>query len=115
MILCSPWTHTPTHFSNQFFKLLAKGKWNERINGRVQTWRFSFASADGRQRLQAIRDAAAFIQKHAAAFPDGRVPTEPTSIAVLAIKVHPVFLSAGADSSPGRIANAIVEASRRFG
>lgn len=94
--------------------LSVNGKWNERINDRVQTWQFTFSSADTRQRLKAMRDAAAFIQKHAAAFPDGRAPAEPTSIAVLAIKVHSVFLSTGGDSSPTKIASAIVTASRRF-
>ena len=90
------------------------GKWNERINERVKAWQFSFSSADGRRRLKAIQDSAAFIQQHAAAFPSGRAPTEPTSIAVLAIKVHPVFLSLGSDSTPTKIASAIVTASRRF-
>jgi len=34
-----PWTHTPTRFSNQFFKLLAKSKWAERkLENGPQQW-----------------------------------------------------------------------------
>lgn len=94
--------------------LSVKGKWGERIDARVRTWRFTFSSPEGRQQLKAIRDAATFIQLHAAAFPGGRVPIEPTSIAVLAIKVHPVFLSLDSHSDPKEIASAIVTESRRF-
>lgn len=90
------------------------GKWNERINERVQAWRFSFSSEDGPQRLKAIRSAANFIQEHPGAFPGGRAPSEPTTIAVLAIKVHTVFLSPSGNAAPTDLANAIVAASRSF-
>lgn len=92
----------------------AAGKWSGRINERVRAWQFTFSSAEAQQRYKAIRKAAAFIQAHGAAFPGGRVPVDPSSIAVLAIKVHSVFLSAEADSSPHSIAQAIVAESRRF-
>lgn len=94
--------------------LFLDGKWNERINESVQAWQFTFSSANGRLRLKAIRDAATFIQKHATAFPDGRAPAEPTTIAVLAIKVHSVFLSSNSYSNPIDVANAIVTESRRI-
>lgn len=90
------------------------GKWNERINERVQAWRFSFLSEDGQQHLKAIRIAANFIQQHPGAFPGGRAPSEPTTVAVLAIKVHSVFLSSSGNVAPTDIANAIVAASRSF-
>ena len=89
-------------------------KWQERINERVQAWRFTFSSEVGQQQLEAIRSAADFIQNHAGAFPGGRVPKEPTTIAVLAIKVHTVFLSNTGNAAPVDIANAIVAASKRF-
>lgn len=94
--------------------LSMNGRWNERINERARTWQFTFSSAGAQQRLTAMKEAAAFIQKHAAAFPGGRVPTDPAAIAVLAIKVHPVFLPEGRESSPEKIAQSIVQASRRF-
>jgi Fe-S-cluster containining protein len=94
--------------------LFMDGKWNERINERVQAWQFTFSSADGQRRLKAMKDTAAFIQHQAAAFPGGRAPSEPTTVAVLAIKVHTVFLSPSGYSNPLEVANAIVTESRRF-
>lgn len=89
------------------------GRWNERINERVQAWRFSVSSENSQQRFKAIRAAASFIERHPAAFPDGRAPGEPTTVAVLAIKVHSVFLSNN-NAEPRDIAHAIVAASRSF-
>ena len=90
------------------------GRWSERINERVQAWRFSFLSEDSQNRLKAIRSTASFIEQHPDTFPGGRVPSEPTTIAVLAIKVHPVFLSLSGNATLTEIANAIVAASRSF-
>lgn len=90
------------------------GKWSKRINERVHAWRFSFSSEDGRHRFKAIKSAANFIQQHPGAFPGGRAPDEPTTIAVLAIKVHSVFLCPSAFAAPTEIANAVVMASRSF-
>lgn len=90
------------------------GKWNERINERVQAWRFTFTSEEGRRRHKAIRDIASFVRQHAAAFPGGRAPAQATALAVLAIKVHSVLLSTRSLSNPVEIANAIVTESRRF-
>ena len=90
------------------------GKWNERINERVKAWNFSFSSEDSQKRLEAIRNAANFIQQHPAAFPAGRAPSEPTTVAVLAIKVHSVFLNSSGNANLTDIANAIVTASRSF-
>lgn len=94
--------------------LIMEGKWKERINQRVQAWQFAFPSEEGRRRHRAMRDTATFIQQHAAAFPGGRAPAQVTTLAVLAIKVHPVFLSPVSFSNPVEIANAIVTESRRF-
>lgn len=93
--------------------LSMEGKWSERINARVQAWQFRFSSEGGQQRIKAMRETAIFLQQHAAAFPGGLAPTEPLTIAVLAIKVHSVLLT-DHYSNPQKIANAIVIASRRF-
>lgn len=94
--------------------LTMDGNWNDRINERVQTWQFTFSSEDAQRRHRAMRDTATFIQQHATAFPSGRAPTQPTTLAVLAIKVHSVFLSIDSFSNSVEIANAIVTESRRF-
>jgi hypothetical protein len=47
-------------------------------------------------------------------FQGSRVPDEPTTIAVLAIKVHTVFPSLSGNETPTDFANAIIAASRSF-
>lgn len=94
--------------------LVMEGQWSERINERVLSWQFTFASEESQRRYEAMRDTAAFIRQHAAAFPGGKIPTQPTSLAVLAIKVHPVLLSPVSFSSAVDVANAIVAECRRF-
>ena len=55
-------------------------------------WRFEYKTEEDRQRHQAVQAAARFIRDHAAAFPGGRIPAQPAQLAILAIKVHQVFL-----------------------
>lgn len=94
--------------------LVMEGRWSERINERVQAWQFTFSSKDSQRRHKAMRDTATFIRQHAGAFPGDHAPTQPTTLAVLAIKVHSVLLFPGSLSNPVEVANAIVAESRRF-
>jgi uncharacterized protein len=84
------------------------------INRRIRQWRFSYASDRDLEIHQAIKAAASFIQHHKASFPGGRVPVAPSDIAVLAIKVHGVFLPAGTARPPTEMAQAVIAASREF-
>jgi Fe-S-cluster containining protein len=84
------------------------------INARVREWRFSYRNASDRLTHEAVKSAAEFIRTEAKLF-QGRAPTTPTGIAVLAIKVYPVFLhSSTRTSSRERIVQSILEASREF-
>ena len=85
------------------------------INQRVRAWRFTYISEVETLAHSALRAAAAFIQKQSAIFPGGRVPTVPSDIAVLAIKVYTVFLEADIQArSKEEIASAIINTSREF-
>jgi Fe-S-cluster containining protein len=85
------------------------------INQRVRAWQYTYTSEADTRAHSAVRAAAAFVQTYAADFPGGRVPTAPSDIAVLAIKVYTVFLEAGIEArSAVEIANAIVNTSREF-
>lgn len=85
------------------------------INQRVRAWAFTYASEQDLRAHDAVKAAAAFIQKNRASFPGGRVPTAPGDIAVLAIKVHRVFLAPEAKGqSPSATAQAVIRASREF-
>jgi Fe-S-cluster containining protein len=95
--------------------ILAGGADKATINQRVQEWQFSYASGQDQQIHNAIKKAATFIVKNRAAFPGGRAPVAPSDIAVLAIKVHGVFLRPEIKSqTPSEIAEAIIRASREF-
>lgn len=83
------------------------------INDRVKSWRFSYASAADREIHRAVRRAAAFVRNHAKLFPGGRIPTDPAQLAILALRVHPVFLEPSSKiRSDAELARAIVERSR---
>jgi len=85
------------------------------INRRVRAWRFSHATEDEQRMHDAVRDAAAFIQRIGDGSAGVRVPTSPMGIAVLAIKVLEVFLDpAMAGACDRRLGHAVVESARRF-
>lgn len=84
------------------------------INRRVRQWRFTYRSATDNATHVAVRNAARFIIDKPHAFP-GQPPTIPTGVAVLAIKVHRVFLNPEVTSSSDEhIAREIIAESRRF-
>jgi hypothetical protein len=82
------------------------------INDRVRAWVFSYEGDAERCAHDAVRAAAAFVRDRRDCFPGGMAPTVPTEIAVLAVKVYPVFLNSPHD--PVETAKAIVAASRAF-
>ena len=85
------------------------------INERVRQWKFSYKSEEDRGVHDAVKAAASFVQSHKESFPNGRVPTNPSDIAVVAIKVYPVFLASNLESlSTKEIAEAIVRVSQQF-
>lgn len=101
--------------------ILAGGEDKRTINERIRRWKFSYPSKLDRAEHLAVRAAAKFIQEHASAFPGGRVPADPSQLAVLAIKVYDVFLAReneaavqGISRSHAEVAEAIVTASKRF-
>lgn len=63
------------------------------INRRIREWKFSYESDAERALHRAIQSAARFIQHHADAFPAGWVPRVPAGVAVLALKVHHLFIT----------------------
>jgi uncharacterized protein len=83
------------------------------INQRVRNWVFSYESEAARRDHDAVRAAAAFLREHRASFPGGAAPSAPADVAVLALKVYPVFLEASSRTADEIVA-AIVEASRAF-
>lgn len=85
------------------------------INQRVKSWKFSYPSAQDSAEHRAVQVAASFIKNNRASFPGGRIPENPSQLAILALKVYPVFLGAdGKDQNPRKVAKMVIEASREF-
>jgi uncharacterized protein len=70
------------------------------IAQRARCWRFSYRTADEGDQHAAVRAAARFLEDHAECFPGGAVPRDPAQAAILAIRVHTVFLARR--SAPGQ-------------
>jgi hypothetical protein len=83
------------------------------IENRVRAWRFSYATDAEREAHAAIRAAAAFLRDRGAHFPEYRWPTNPSGIAVSAVKCYEVFLNP-APRSDAVIAAAVMSALRAF-
>ena len=62
------------------------------IRERVQEWRFDFGTVADQARAEAVRHAAAFIREHAALFPAAARAHSAAATAVLAVKVHALFM-----------------------
>lgn len=84
------------------------------INERVASWAFRYAAPESRQRHDAIKTAVRFMQEHPSAFPGGRVPTRPGELALLAIKVHGVFVDAPRGRPVHHTVAEVIQACRAF-
>jgi Fe-S-cluster containining protein len=62
------------------------------IARQARRWQFGFPSEDDRDRYNAVRAAATFLDEHRDLLPDDAVVTNETQRAVLAIEVHDAFL-----------------------
>lgn len=96
-------------------------KKEERIQERVQRWKFSYPSRRDVQEHAAVRATAAFIRENADCFPGKTVPTVPSQLAILAIKTYGAMESAipgaeamGTKAGKKALAAAIVRAAKEF-
>jgi hypothetical protein len=115
---CSIYERRPRTCRDYDCRLLAAagldaGDGKDAINERVRAWVFSYESDRERRAHAALLAAAAFIRAERASFPGGAAPSAPADIAVLAVKVYPVFVNAPA-RSVAETAAAIVEAAGLF-
>lgn len=88
------------------------GEGRTMINERIADWEFDLADDQDRAAHRAVRAAAAYLRQHPVRFPNGRVPSRPAEIAVLAIKSYEVFLDPPVDDR--EIAAGIIAAVRDF-
>lgn len=101
--------------------IVAGGDEKAAINARVKRWRFAYPTPRDREEHRAVTAAARFIREHADSFPGGRVPDNPSQLAIVAVKSYEVFLPADRVAETGRpqrseaeVAAAVVDACRLF-
>ncbi|WP_436126711.1 YkgJ family cysteine cluster protein [Acidovorax sp. LjRoot117] len=93
---------------------LEEGASTSDVNMRISAWEFQYSSSASRQRHQAIKEAARFIIENKSAFPHERAPAKASEIAIIAIKVHHVFLNGPSDRSAIETARNVIQATREF-
>ena len=85
------------------------------IAERVRAWGFTYRSEQERREADAVNRAAQFIRGNQALFPAAIRAGSATAAAVLAVKVYPIFLAAGADARPAEeMAQRVIDAARIF-
>jgi len=114
---CSIYTHRPetcrTYDCRVFTAAGMKaGPDKSVINERVASWQFDYPDPRDHEEHRAVTEAAAFLRQHPVRFPEGRVPSRPSEIAVLAVKSYQVFLDR--PKTDAEISAAIVAACRDF-
>jgi hypothetical protein len=87
----------------------------DEITARARRWCFACPAPEDAELQVAVAIAARWICGHAAAFPGGAVPEDPSQLAVVAVRVAHVFLpdgpaAGGADDAA--VAAAVIEAAR---
>ena len=100
---------------------LPAGEDKTSISRQAGRWQFTFPTTQDHKQFSAVRAAAKFLRDHAASFPPGFVPNNPTQQAVIAIKVYEVFLHSTHEPENGQptaprhdLVEAIIAAYRRF-
>ncbi len=62
------------------------------ITQRIQRWKFSFPTESDKTQHTAIKIARLFLLDNIKSFPKGSIPGNSTQLAILAIKIHELFL-----------------------
>lgn len=74
---------------------------NPLIAEQAQRWSFEYPSEDDHRKHLAVKAAAEFLRKHPEAF-KGRAPINATRLAVLAIRVHSLFVDYVVQDASGK-------------
>lgn len=94
---------------------IAAGEDKPRIAAQAARWDFGLEDPEDRLRLRAVRAAARFLEEHANAFPKGFLPAHPTQRAVIALKVHALFLGRGRKTGQAGISETAAAVVSAFG
>ena len=119
---CSIYAHRPLTCRIYDCRLFAAagldagGQEKALVNQQLPRWTFDYPEPSDQEAQQAVREVVQFIQTHAHAFPGGRVPQNPSHLAILAVKAYTTFLPDQHPKAPSHTerAAAIIEADSAF-
>ncbi len=119
---CSIYEHRPLTCRNYDCRIFpAAGITAGEKAMRLRRWKFSYPTRRDHSRQAAVKAAAIFLREQADCFPAGVVPSNPTPLAILALKVYGVFLMRhhkpgknGHVTPASKIAEAIMRANEKF-
>lgn len=69
------------------------------IAHRVNAWMFKYESEESSTEHSALKQAATFLQKNGHLFPPGTLPTRPSQLAALAVRVFGIFAATTNDAT----------------
>jgi uncharacterized protein len=85
------------------------------IAERVSAWKFTYASDQEQRDARAVREAAQFIQANRARFPPAMRAGSATAVAVLSVKIYPLFISGMPAQQPvEQLLRLVIDAVRDF-
>ncbi|NQT61715.1 MAG: YkgJ family cysteine cluster protein [Candidatus Marinimicrobia bacterium] len=85
------------------------------ISQQVQRWKFNLSEAEEIKEHKAVRKAASFLTHKAKLFPSDVLPGTPTQLAIMAIKVHDLFLEQKEEPvDDSGLVDAVITARERF-
>lgn len=85
------------------------------IAARVTAWKFTYGSEQERRDAEAVRQAAHFIHANRALFPPAMRAGSATAVAVLSVKIYPLFVSGVPPQQPvEQLLRLVIDAVRDF-
>lgn len=77
--------------------LTIEGKDKASLADQSRRWRFDLPEDKDTQLLRSVRRAASFLRSRSKRFPPGELPSNPTQLAIMALKVHELFIHSEPD------------------
>ena len=85
------------------------------ITQQIQRWKFNLSGVEEINEHKAVQKAASFLTHNSKLFPPDLLPGNPTQLAIMAIKVHDLFLEQDEQAvDDGKMVEAVITAREKF-
>ena len=119
--VCSIYDHRPATCRSYDCRIFPatgiqiSGKEKVLITQQIQRWKFNLSEADEINEHKAVHKAASFLTHKSKLFPPDALPGNPTQLAIMAIKVHDLFLEPDAQIvDDPKMVDAVILAQEKF-